>query len=296
MFIASAVLLVANQSSVDWRKRIFAVVWAVSAVAVSADISYGQSTGLVALGLALTYRYWSSEKPQRAAVALGVTAALVKPHLLIALAVFAIARNRWPAIRGLLIGGGLVTAVSMALLGPQIYVNFVKALVTYQSGRSGLLSVGIPSLMSGLFGASSWALAFSLCAGAVIVVAAWRLGSLSRGGGLLWAVLAATCLSLMLPSHVMPYDVALLVPLIAVAVAGEGRTSVVWACLWLIGSIATDLEIRSLFGWLPSMHLILMALIIFATISWIQLRRSQTRQQSSNAAESAKPMLSYRPV
>jgi hypothetical protein len=274
MFVAAAALLVTNRSPVDWRKQIFGVIWAVSAVSVSVDISYGQSTGVVALGLALAYRYWSAEKPQNAAIALGVTAALVKPHLLIALAVFAIARNRGPAIRGLLIGGGLATGVSMALLGPQIYVDFVHALVTYQSNRPGSLSVGIPSLMNALFGSTTLTLVLSLVLGAGVLVAAWRLGSLSRGSGLLWGVLGATCLTLILPSHVMPYDVSLLAPLIAVAVARGGRISLVWSLLWLAGSMATDLEMRGLFGWIPMLHVVLITLAVFAGVSWVQLRRT----------------------
>jgi Glycosyltransferase family 87 len=274
MFIAAAAIAVRGSPATGWRKRTFGIVWAVTAVAVSADIAYGQNTGVVALGLAVCYALWRTERPLHAAAVLGATAALTKPHLLLGLALFAIARDRWKACGGLLIGAGVVGVIPAILFGPGIYADFFGALTTYQNNRQGSLSVGIPGLGGDMLSQGFAAELVTATGIAAALVATIFLGSRSRSlrGDALWpAVMGATCLSLLLPTHVMPYDVSILVPLVAVAVSRTGtRRELIWPSLWLLASLATDLDFRGLLGWVPKLHVIMLTLLLFTVVAWIR--------------------------
>ncbi len=142
-----------------------------------------------------------------------------------------VALGRWRALLGIGIGAAVFALSTVAILGAQ-WMDWPRALVQVGSEQSGA-AVGLPGIVASLWGSAAGFLAFAITA-AVAVAATLGLRRRLRDDPRL-AVAAAICVSLLLAPHILPTDLVLLAP--ALALAGR-RLPVCSAIAALLLSVA----------------------------------------------------------
>ena len=80
----------------------------------------GQWDGVSVLGLACAYAFWRRDRPGAAGFALGFTAAIAKPQLVIGIAAYMIGRRDWRALVGSILGAAVSVAIGLIGAGPEI--------------------------------------------------------------------------------------------------------------------------------------------------------------------------------
>jgi hypothetical protein len=204
-----------------------AVVAAVMATEVIlVEVSLGQYDGPLCLGVALAYACWRSHRSLGAGLALGLSAGLAKPHLVLGLVAFMAGRRDWRALGGAAAGGATWLVATLAAVPAATIAAYPGG--AFAGGPStrpaGILGVYGPAAT--ILGDGAAAVAVWVVAAVALVIAALWLGSRTRGlPGLEVALFGAVCAGLLLPPHDRYYDLVLLAPLLPPLVArlDDGR-------------------------------------------------------------------------
>jgi hypothetical protein len=187
----------------------------------------GQWDGVSVLGLGAAYALWRHDRPAAAGFALGFTAAIAKPQLVIGIAAFMIGRRDWRAAGGALVGAAVSVVIGLLGAGPRALASFVTAIATPSNSPTAQMQ-GTSGLFGSLLGHAPGVFLLAVGAGiAAAGVAGW-LGSVAHRRPDLFepALCGAVALSLFASPHLLGHDLTLLAPALIAGVAWlAGRPS-----------------------------------------------------------------------
>ncbi|HUZ69134.1 MAG TPA: glycosyltransferase family 87 protein [Candidatus Saccharimonadales bacterium] len=175
----------------------------------------GQWDGVSVVGLAIAYVAWRHGRPALAGFALGFTAAIAKPQLVIGIAAYMLGRRDWRGIAGALAGAAVTMVIGLLADGPHGLVAFVSAIATPHDSPTAEMQ-GSSGLFGSLLGQAPGVYFLSIGAGlAAAVVAGW-LGAITRRRADLFepSLCAAVALSLFASPHLLGHDLTLLAPVL----------------------------------------------------------------------------------
>lgn len=175
----------------------------------------GQWDGVSVLGLGLAYVAWRRGRPELAGFALGFTAAIAKPQLVIGIAAYMLGRRDWRGIAGALAGAAVTVAIAFVAVGPHSLMSFVSAVATPHNSPTAEMQ-GSSGLFGSLLGQAPGVYFASIAAGLVAAVVAGWLGAVARSrSDLLEPTLCgAVALSLFASPHLLGHDLTLLAPVL----------------------------------------------------------------------------------
>jgi hypothetical protein len=180
----------------------------------------GQWDGVSVLGLALAYTFWRRDRPGAAGFALGFTAAIAKPQLVIGIAAYMIGRRDWRAVIGALLGAAVSVGIGIIGAGPRSLGSFLTAIATPSNSPTAQMQ-GTSGLFGSLLGHSPGVFLLAVAAGiAAAAVAGW-LGTVAHRRPDLFepSLCAAVTLSLFASPHLLGHDLTLLAPVLVVGLA-----------------------------------------------------------------------------
>lgn len=210
----------------------------------------GQWDGVSVLGLAAAYAAWRRGKPGLAGFALGFTAAIAKPQLVIGIAAFMIGRRDWRAVAGALAGAALTGVIGLAAVGPRGFGAFIAAVATPSNSPTAQMQ-GSSGLFGSLLGQAPGVFLLSVAAGLGAAAIAGWLGTAARRRPELLepSLCGAVALSLFASPHLLGHDLTLMAPAMVAGLAWlAGRpTETAWPgaatlaalCAWLLLSLAS---------------------------------------------------------
>jgi Glycosyltransferase family 87 len=177
----------------------------------------GQIDGIAALGLAGAYVAWRQDRPAVAGFWLALAFAATKPHLAIGLGIWLLARRDWRALAGAVAGCVVVTAISLAVVGPAGLGGFVSALGFAYGNTPRASTLGIPGLVTSWLGSGALPAAIGVTGSLVALSGCALLGARSRGNslGLEASLAGAAALSLVASPHLLAHDLVILAPAFA---------------------------------------------------------------------------------
>lgn len=193
----------------------------------------GQWDGVAALGIAIAYAGWRRGAAARPGFAIGFSAALAKPHLVIGVLAFMVGRRDWRGLAGAAAGALVVGIAGVISAGPGALSAFVRALLQPANSPTSQMQ-GASGIFGSLLGVGLVPYALSLSLGAVAVLAAGWLGTLTRHrtSVLEPAVLGAVALSLFASPHLLGHDLTLLAPVLVATLAWSMCREVTSATGW----------------------------------------------------------------
>jgi hypothetical protein len=210
----------------------------------------GQWDGVSVLGLASAYALWRRDRPVAAGFALGFTAAIAKPQLVIGIAAFMIGRRDWRAVGGALAGAAVTMAIGLVGAGPRAFGSFVAAIATPSNSPTAQMQ-GASGLFGSLLGHAPGVFLLAVAGGiAAAAVAGW-LGTVAHRRPDLFepSLCAAAALSLFASPHLLGHDLTLLAPVLVAGLAwlagrpGErlwpGMATLAVLATWVLLSVAT---------------------------------------------------------
>ncbi len=191
----------------------------------------GQWDGVSVLGVALAYVAWRRGRPGLAGFALGFTAAIAKPQLVIGIGAYMVGRRDWRAVAGAFCGAALSVVIGLVAVGPHGLAAFVSAVSTPHNSPTAEMQ-GSSGLFGSLLGQAPGVYFLSIAAGLVAAgVAAW-LGAIARRRRDLFepSLCGAVALSLFASPHLLGHDLTLMAPVLVAGLAWlAGRpTETVW--------------------------------------------------------------------
>ena len=214
----------------------------------------GQWDGVSVLGLAAAYALWRRDRPTAAGFALGFTAAIAKPQLVIGVAAFMIGRRDWRGVGGALAGAAVTIMIGLIGAGPHALASFVTAIATPSNSPTAQMQ-GTSGLFGSLLGHAPGVFLLAVGAGiAAAAVAGW-LGTVAhRQPDLLEPSLCgAVALSLFASPHLLGHDLTLLAPVLVAGLAwlagrpGErlwpGSVTLGMLALWVLLSLASQADL-----------------------------------------------------
>ncbi|MBV8444621.1 MAG: DUF2029 domain-containing protein [Candidatus Dormibacteraeota bacterium] len=195
---------------------------AVAGIGTSLLFFEGQWDGVAALGLALGYAGWRADRRLAAGFAVGLTAAIAKPHLIFGVLAFMFGRRDWRGLAGAAAGIGAAVALSL-VAGPGALGAFAGALLK-PSNSPGLVMQSAVGMMESWLGAGGWTFLAGVVLSAAALAGAALTGRASRHGlPLEPALLLATTLSLFAAPHLLGHDLTLLTAPLVGALAWAWR-------------------------------------------------------------------------
>jgi hypothetical protein len=210
----------------------------------------GQWDGVSVLGLACAYAFWRRDRPGAAGFALGFTAAIAKPQLVIGIAAYMIGRRDWRAVLGALLGAAVSVAIGVIGAGPGSLGSFLSAIAMPSNSPTAQMQ-GTSGLFGSLLGHASGVFLLAVAAGiAAAAVAGW-LGTVAHRRRDLFepSLCAAVTLSLFASPHLLGHDLTLLAPVLVAGMAwlaarpGEhpwpGPATVGVIAIWALLSVAS---------------------------------------------------------
>lgn len=180
----------------------------------------GQWDGVSVLGLACAYALWRRDKPGAAGFALGFTAAIAKPQLVIGIAAYMIGRRDWRAVVGAIAGAVVSVAIGLIGAGPRSLTSFVSAIAMPSNSPTAQMQ-GTSGLFGSLLGHAPGVFLLAVAAGiAAAAVAGW-LGTVAHRRRDLFepTLCGAVALSLFASPHLLGHDLTLLAPVLVAALA-----------------------------------------------------------------------------
>jgi hypothetical protein len=245
VLMATALLLVTR--SAPWPAglprlpRAAVVVVALAGFGTGLLFLEGQWDGVSVLGLGAAYALWRHDRPGAAGFALGFTAAIAKPQLVIGIAAYMIGRRDWRAVGGALVGAAVSVAIGLIGAGPGALASFVTAIATPSNSPTAQMQ-GTSGLFGSLLGRAPAVFLLAVGAGiAAAVVAGW-LGSVAHRRPDLFepSLCGAVALSLFASPHLLGHDLTLLAPALIAGLAWlAGRPSErVWPGAATLGVLA----------------------------------------------------------
>jgi Glycosyltransferase family 87 len=210
----------------------------------------GQWDGVSVLGLAGAYVLWRRERPGVAGFALGFTAAIAKPQLVIGIAAYMIGRRDWRAVGGALVGAAASLGIGLIGAGPDALGSFVTAIATPSNSPTAQMQ-GTSGLFGGLLGHAPGVFLLAVGAGiAAAAVAGW-LGTVAHRRPDLFepSLCGAVALSLFVSPHLLGHDLTLLAPVLVAGLAWlagrpserlwPGLATLVVLAVWVLLSFAS---------------------------------------------------------
>jgi len=226
--VIAAVVIVARAA--PWPERTSR--WVKAAIGATALVGFGtaalwvegQWDGLSVLGLALMYAGWRADRRLLAGLALGVTSAIAKPHLVVGLIAFVAVRRDWRVLAGAAGGAAGTVLVSLATVGSAGVTAFASVVFTPAYSPATQMQSA-----NGLFG--SWlgptqaAYLLASLAALVAVAAASALAVWTRRRSDLFepALAGAVALSLFASPHLLSHDLTMLAPALVFGLAWLAR-------------------------------------------------------------------------
>jgi hypothetical protein len=180
----------------------------------------GQWDGLSVLGLACAYAFWRRDRPGPAGFALGFTAAIAKPQLVIGIAAYMIGRRDWRALAGAILGAAVSLVIGLVGAGPRSLGSFLTAIATPSNSPTAQMQ-GTSGLFGSLLGHAPGVFLLAVAAGiAAAAVAGW-LGTVAHRRPDLFepSLCAAVTLSLFASPHLLGHDLTLLAPVLIAGLA-----------------------------------------------------------------------------
>ena len=254
--MALAMLLVTRAApwptSLPKLSRVAIVLVALAGFGTGLLLLEGQWDGVSVFGLGCAYALWRRDRPAAAGFALGFTAAIAKPQLVIGIAAYMIGRHDWRALGGALAGAAVTLAIGVAGAGPGSLAAFVTAVATPSYSPTAQMQ-GTSGLFGSLLGHAPGVFLLAVGAGILAAGAAGWLGSVAHRRPDLFepTLCGAVVLSLFASPHLLGHDLTLLAPVLVAGLAWlAGRPGE-----WLWPGMAT---LGVLAGW---------ALLSFASLS-----------------------------
>jgi hypothetical protein len=210
----------------------------------------GQWDGVSVLGLALAYVAWRRGRPGLAGFALGFTAAIAKPQLVIGIAAYMLGRRDWRGIAGAVSGAAVTIGIGLVAAGPHGFTAFVSAVSTPHDSPTAEMQ-GSSGLFGSLLGPAPGVFVLSIGAGLVAAIVAGWLGAITRHRADLLepSLCAAVALSLFASPHLLGHDLTLLAPMFVAGLAWlagrptetawPGPATLVAVAGWALLSLAT---------------------------------------------------------
>ncbi|MFN2581351.1 MAG: glycosyltransferase family 87 protein [Candidatus Dormibacteria bacterium] len=215
----------------------------------------GQWDGVSALGIAMAYAGWRKGWISGPGFAIGVTAALAKPHLVVGVLAFMAGRRDWRGLAAAATGGVTVAVAGIALAGPVALQAFIATLLQPSSSPTAWMQ-GATGLFGSLLGGGAVPYALALGTALVALAAAGWLGARSRcdRGVIEPAMLGAVTLSLFASPHLLGHDLTLLAPVVAATLvwtlrseweagAWPGKRTTAIAVAWTAVNVATFFDL-----------------------------------------------------
>ena len=180
----------------------------------------GQWDGVSVLGLALAYAAWRRGRPELAGFALGFTAAIAKPQLVIGIGAYMIGRRDWRGIAGALAGAAVSVLIGLLAVGPHGLAAFVSAVSTPHNSPTAAMQ-GSSGLFGPLLGRAPGVYFLSIGAGLLAASIAGWLGTIAhrRPDLLEPSLCGAVTLSLFASPHLLGHDLTLIAPVLVGALA-----------------------------------------------------------------------------
>ena len=230
--LAAAVIIAARNAPwprntpLLWRSA--AVAAALASLGTWTVLMQAQWTPVLALGIALAYRFWKRGHEATGALILVVAAGMAKPQLALGLMAFLVGWRRRRVILGGLAGAAVLAVGCLALVGTSGvggFIGILAASTTRWDLRNMLSFVGVVGSYFGN-GMASHAVGALATAGAC-AAAVW-FGSMVRRdlSRLDVALIGATLLSLLAAPHAYSDDLVMLAPVFVIAVAVGSRHAV----------------------------------------------------------------------
>jgi Glycosyltransferase family 87 len=254
LFLGLALWLVARAApwpaSMPRLPRLAIVLVALAGFGTGLLLLEGQWDGVSALGMGLAYVAWRRGRPGVAGFALGFTAAIAKPQLVIGIAAYMLGRRDWRAIAGALCGAALTVVIGFVAVGPHGLAAFVTAVATPHDSPTAEMQ-GSSGLFGSLLGEAPGVYVLSIGAGLVAAAAAGWLGIIARRRRDLFepSLCGAVALSLFASPHLLGHDLTLLAPVMIGALAWlagrptevrwPGSATLVVVAGWAVLSLAT---------------------------------------------------------
>ncbi len=207
--------------------RISIVLFALAGFGTGLLIVEGQWDGVSVLGVALAYAAWRRGRPGLAGFALGFTAAIAKPQLVIGIAAYMVGRRDWRAVAGALAGAALSLLIALLAVGPQGLAGFVSAVSTPHNSPTAEMQ-GSSGLFGSLLGQAPGVYFLSIGAGLMAAAVAGWLGTIAHRRTDLFepSLCGAVTLSLFASPHLLGHDLTLVAPVLVVGLAWlAGRPS-----------------------------------------------------------------------
>lgn len=230
--------------------RVAVVLVAVAGFGTGLLFLEGQWDGVSVLGLGLAYALWRRDRPGAAGFALGFTAAIAKPQLVIGIAAYMIGRRDWRAVVGAVAGAAVTIAIGLAGAGPGALRAFITTIATPSNSPTAQMQ-GTSGLFGSLLGHGPGVFLLAVGAGiAAAVVAGW-LGTVAHRRPDLFepSLCGAVALSLFASPHLLGHDLTLLAPVLVAGLAwlaarpGEqpwpGSATLGVLALWVLLSFAS---------------------------------------------------------
>lgn len=210
----------------------------------------GQWDGVSVVGLAIAYVAWRRGRPVLAGFALGFTAGIAKPQLVIGIAAYMLGRRDWRGIAGAIAGAAVTVVIGLLADGPRGIVSFVSAIATPHDSPTAEMQ-GSSGLFGSLLGQAPGVYLLSIGAGLTAAVVAGWLGAITRHRGDLLepSLCAAVALSLFASPHLLGHDLTVLAPVLVgglawlagrpTEAAWPGPGTLVVIAGWALLSVAT---------------------------------------------------------
>lgn len=212
---------------------------ALAMVSIFMTLRQGQASGLVLLGLALSYWCWKKNKMGLVGAALALT--LFKPHLVLLMPGLLLARREWRALASFAIVSALLVVVSAIAFGPNVWVDYLKLIGPQTAGGAAWATgartqFGLLGILGGIGLSQTWGLLVCGLLGVGLLI------KIARRKGQL-AVDFALCVvaSFVLAPHANFHDASVMVVagvLLAGVLAHNKRTSLLDKLVLALAAVA----------------------------------------------------------
>jgi len=246
----------------------------------------GQWDGVSALGLGLAYVAWRRGRPGVAGFALGFTAAIAKPQLVLGIGAYMIGRRDWRGLAGAVAGALVSLAVGLIAVGPHGISSFITTIATPSNSPTAQMQ-GSSGLFGSLLGQAPSVYDLSIGASLAAAAVALWLGTVARRHSDLFepSFCAAVALSLFASPHLLGHDLTLLAPVLVGALAWlagrptetawPGTTTLAVLAGWVLLSFASQADLAQNSVGFPGRATPWALLIVAATWCIVTARSAQ---------------------
>jgi hypothetical protein len=228
LVLASLILLRKQFAEIRRLPFAFLVLAALGFLPVTSGIVQGQDSNLLLFLYVVALTAAARGSDAAAGAALG--AGLIKFNLILPL-IFLLAAKRPRLLLGFVPVAALLGGISLAMIGWQGAIGYVRYLFHLENSGAGGAIVGadMPNLrgiltyLAGTHGGASLLLLTIACSAAVLLIAWWRMGLIRDSVRFLFVLATAT--AILVSYHTFSYDLSLLLPAALLLFAAPDRNS-----------------------------------------------------------------------